>query len=40
MFDISKDIRVPVLIQEFVSHSDCVNTVVSNAVGACGACDG
>lgn len=34
MYDLSKDIRVPQLTQEFVGHSDCVNKVVTNAVGA------
>ena len=34
MYDISKDIRVPQLTQEFVGHSDCVNKVVANAVSA------
>ena len=34
MYDISKDIRVPPLTQEFVGHSDCVNKVVANAVSA------
>ena len=33
MYDLSKDIRVPQLTQEFVGHSDCVNKVVANAVG-------
>lgn len=34
MYDISQDIRVPQLTQEFVGHSDCVNKVVANAVDA------
>ncbi|KAK8831328.1 hypothetical protein WA577_001434 [Blastocystis sp. JDR] len=33
VYDISKDIRVPQLTQEFVGHSDCVNKVVANAQG-------
>ena len=33
VYDLSKDIRVPQLTQEFVGHSDCVNKVVANAVG-------
>lgn len=39
MYDISKDIRAPQLLQEFVGHSDCVNKVVTNSAGAARTCD-